>query len=623
MAFIKLICPNCNGQIQHKNEKMFKCPFCETELLLKENNVYYVDQSVHHYHGTAPARAAAPARPKPKGSVTIYLLIVFAALFCFLWLANQSGNTSKPGVAYSVRSEPESEVLQFFLKDIFGKVEAAPTEEELASIRYLSADKRDYQWHFTYSFDDPFTNEQAQMLNYTIEDKLLNTQKIEQKDFEAFRGLTMLDLKGEYDISQAQNVSFSHMEGLKGYSAGFNESFSSFSNYFGDPSKLLELTTQIRSNAELNMLLKFSNLRSLAITYVGEDVTDFHLLQQLPLRSLSIGTVDDLKWVSSFNSLESLAIMSSEATDFSSLFALSGLRELTFDGVPNLKSIDFVKNMPNLNSLDMTRVDIVSLEALRDKASLTTLRLSSVGSLESLDAINSLTSLSQLFISGYYENVPALKLPLVREAELPGAFVSAFQGPAVQSLTLHLGSGGGDGTELTKFPKLTELSLVGSGSMVQVEALNQLPALRTIHASETSFYEDTYALFQLKNVTALSCLKCTFSMQDDKPFKNDTLEHLTIDASYYLVNNENVQNLDRVTPYLAGLTGLRSFTLQDSSIQSLDFTSGFQKLEVLHVENNAIASVDPLVSLANLKRVYLTGNPVQNKTVLGSERLVY
>lgn len=623
MAFIKLICPNCNGQIEHKNEKMFKCPFCETELLLKENNVYYVDQSVHHYHGTAPARAAAPARPKPKGSVTIYLLIVFAALFCFLWLANQSGNTSKPGVAYSVRSEPESEVLQFFLKDIFGKVEAAPTEEELASIRYLSADKRDYQWHFTYSFDDPFTNEQAQILNYTIEDKLLNTQKIEQKDFEAFRGLTMLDLKGEYDISQAQNVSFSHMEGLKGYSAGFNESFSSFSNYFGDPSKLLELTTQIRSNAELNMLLKFSNLRSLAITYVGEDVTDFHLLQQLPLRSLSIGTVDDLKWVSSLNSLESLAIMSSEATDFSSLFALSGLRELTFDGVPNLKSIDFVKNMPNLNSLDMNRVDIVSLEALRDKASLTTLRLSSVGSLESLDAINSLTSLSQLFISGYYENVPALTLPLVRVAELPGAFVSAFQGPAVHSLTLHLGSGGVDGTELTKFPKLTELSLVGSGSMVQVEALNQLPALRTIHASETSFYEDTYALFQLKNVTALSCLKCTFSMQDDKPFKNDTLEHLTIDASYYLVNNESVQNLDRVTPYLAGLTGLRSFTLQDSSIQSLDFTSGFQKLEVLHVENNAIASVDPLVSLANLKRVYLTGNPVQNKTVLGSERLVY
>lgn len=629
MAFIPLICPNCNGQIEHKKERTFKCPFCETELLLKENNVYYVDQSVHHYHGTAPVPTRGPAveSAKPKrmlGILFLFIVVIFGYFaWTTLWNTSQTGNTGLPGAGHVVRMEPESEVLQSFLKDIFGRTNAAPTEEELASIRYLSVGKMDDKWHFSYSFDDPFTNEQAELVDYVVADKLLNTQRIEQKDFEAFRGLTVLELNGEYEISQTSDVNFSHMENLKSYSAGFNESFRAFADYFGDPSKLLELTTQIRSNEELALLLEFPNLRSLSITYVDESVTDFHLLQQLPLRSLAIETVDNLNWLSSLHSLESLTIMYSEATDFSSLFTLSGLRELAFEAVPNLKSIDFMKNMPNLHRLDIARADVVSLEALRDKASLTKLRLASLNSLDSVEVVNSLTSLSELSISSYYGTVPSLSLPLVRQAELPGAFVSTFEGPAVQSLTIRLGSAGINGTELAKFPKLTQLSLIDSGSMDQVEALNQLPALRSINARETSFYDDTHALFQLQNVTTLSCSECMFSMHGEETFINDTLEHLTINDSYYRVNNENVQNLDRVTPYLAGMTALRSFTLQDESIQNLEFMEGWQKLEVLHVENNAIANLDPLIPLPNLKRVYLTGNPVENKTVLGNDRLVY
>jgi len=39
VEFIKLTCPNCNGKIEYKDEQIFKCPYCETELLLMENNV--------------------------------------------------------------------------------------------------------------------------------------------------------------------------------------------------------------------------------------------------------------------------------------------------------------------------------------------------------------------------------------------------------------------------------------------------------------------------------------------------------------------------------------------------------------------------------------------------------
>ena len=52
MAFIPLNCPNCNGRIEYKEGEILKCPYCETELLLKQNHVYYVDQTINHYHGT-------------------------------------------------------------------------------------------------------------------------------------------------------------------------------------------------------------------------------------------------------------------------------------------------------------------------------------------------------------------------------------------------------------------------------------------------------------------------------------------------------------------------------------------------------------------------------------------
>ena len=54
-----------------------------------------------------------------------------------------------------------------------------PTEEEIATIRYLSVYRDNDQWHIGYSFDDPFTNEQTKISNYVITDKLLNTQRIE------------------------------------------------------------------------------------------------------------------------------------------------------------------------------------------------------------------------------------------------------------------------------------------------------------------------------------------------------------------------------------------------------------------------------------------------------------
>ncbi|MFE1630361.1 leucine-rich repeat domain-containing protein [Brevibacillus reuszeri] len=623
MEFIKLSCPNCQGDVEYKEgKKKIKCLYCGTELLLKENNVYYVDQTINNYYGTAPAQA----RPKSNAKLLLLPLIIICVLAGFFFLANNQTEYSIQNEV-PVRTMPESEVLLFFLRDIFDKGAAMPTEEEIATIRYLSAYRENDQWHIGYSFDDPFTNEQTKISNYVITDKLLNTQRIEQKDFEAFSGLSVLKLMNEYYISKSDRISFRHLQGLKSYTGGFNESFSSFAHYFGDKANIVELSTQIRSNEEMALLLQFPNLESLEISYVDESVTDFHILNQLSsLKSLSLTMVNDLKWLSSLTGLTSLTIDNSDATDFSSFYALSQLQKLKLTLVRNLKTLDFVQNMPNLQSLDLENIGITNVEPLRNKPSLTKLRLDSLYQVDSVEVVNSLPSLTELSIPGFGGTVSPITAPNLKQAELKDSFLPKLQAPALKSLTIYIrGSIDNlDGAELVKFPQLEQLSVMEHGEFVGIRSLNRLPNLKTLNLDETSFYSETSALFDLQHVKTLNCNKCSFQLNSDKPFANHTLEHLMLNKpSFRIGNGDWLHETDKLMPYFTDFTALRSFTMQDTSLGYLSFMKNWQQIEELHLENNAISNIEPLLKLPNLKKLYILGNQVQNKSVLGNGVLIY
>lgn len=625
MAFIPLNCPNCNGRIEYKEDEVLKCPYCETELLLKQNHVYYVDQTINHYHGTVPE-----ATPKLSVSVSIplrlllvLLLVISGAIGTYFYYSNSS-TYSKTEANLPVRKMPESEVLLSFLRDIFDKGSALPTEEELARLRYLTVEHSENdQWTFTYSLSDPFSDEQAEKITYVTQDKKLNGQEINQRDFEAFTGLTALDLTNTYEIAQTDQTTLAHMSGLKSYGGAFNESFSTFSGYFGDKTKITELSTQLRSNQELAMLLEFPNLSSLSITYVDESVTDFFLLNKLPLKSLSLTFVDELGWLSSMTGLSSLSIHYSETTDLQPLYALTQLQELQLSFLTNVKSIDFVQNMPALQTLDLENVNFSSLEPLADKASITTLRLASLSQLSSVKVINSLPSLRELTLSGYYEKAEALTLPNVGRVEIPSSFLTGLKAPATTSLTLRGGSGELNLVALGKFPKLEQLSLWEIDEITRLGALDGLPSLETLNIYDSSLYKESDALFRLKQVKSLMCSECRLNFEQKTAAENSVLEHLTLEQPYFSINNNSVNEVDQMMPYFANMSALRSFTLQDNNLASLEFMSNWQAIEELHLENNAISNIESLSQLPNLQKVYLSGNSVQNKSVLGTDVHVY
>lgn len=170
---------------------------------------------------------------------------------------------------------------------------------------------------------------------------------------------------------------------------------------------------------------------------------------------------------------------------------------------------------------------------------------------------------------------------------------------------------------------MVRISAVGSGGFRNVDALNRLSGLQALEAKETGFYEESYALFQLEHVKTLRRDECRLTLRDQQLPANSTLESLVLNKPYFRVNNEHVSETDPIMPYFSGFTALRSFTLQDSSLQSLEFMKNWQQVEVLHLENNAIMNVKPLVGLPNLKKLYLIGNPVQYKLLLDQGILIY
>ena len=95
------------------------------------------------------------------------------------------------------------------------------------------------------------------------------------------------------------------------------------------------------------------------------------------------------------------------------------------------------------------------------------------------------------------------------------------------------------------------------------------------------------------------------------------------DVTSRIGNGDWVQDVEKVIPYFVDFSALRSFTLQDSSLQSLNIMKNWQQIEVLHLENNAISNVEPLVNLPNLKKLYILGNQVQNKSVLDKGIEIY
>jgi hypothetical protein len=268
-----------------------------------------------------------------------------------------------------------------------------------------------------------------------------------------------------------------------------------------------------------------------------------------------------------------------------------------------LTSIDGLKDLTALQTLNLTRTDVENIEPLRGLKALRTLILieTQVGNLE---FVKNLTALQALDLSRtHVESIEPLKgLPALRTLILSGLTVANLEMlkglTALQSVDL----GYTNVKNLEMLKGLTGLqSLDLTETLVEnFEPLKGLTALRTLILWRTS----VESLEPLKGLTRLQRLQLReTNVESLEPLKGLTgLQWLDLGAT-------KIENLEP----LKGLTGLQVLDLSNGNIENLEPLKGLTALWSLSVVHTRVQNLEPLEDLPALRKLYIGEVPKEER----------
>lgn len=145
--------------------------------------------------------------------------------------------------------------------------------------------------------------------------------------------------------------------------------------------------------------------------------------------------------------------------------------------------------------------------------------------------------------------------------------------------------------DLAYLPNLTKLEANGL-EIADLSFLSSLLKLETLNLSGSSFPVEGMPI-----IAALPALK-TLSLADCNLSTIDYLENAAALTELDLSNN-TIRNLD----VLKTVPALKKLYLQHNAVNTLDAVSALENLEVLNVSFNAVTSLEPLESCCNLKEL--------------------
>lgn len=265
----------------------------------------------------------------------------------------------------------------------------------------------------------------------------------------------------------------------------------------------------------------------------GQDLTDFSFLssfENLKVLNLESSGITDLSPLVSLTSLEELDIRHNAIDSFAPLTNLRSLNTLGVDSEDI--SLDWISNLPNLTSLNLSCSEIPDLTLL--------------SSLDHLAAID----FGLMTCDGFPDTTPLAGLPNLSEIRIQvlGLTVENFDFSSLSALSglssLQIttldpkwGRGDFDLSLLSGFSNLTDLKLYGQ-SITDLSALTELTALTTLDLSG-NLITDLSPLASLTNLTQLDLSENNIS--DVSPLANlKALKELDISSN----NLEDISALD-------------------------------------------------------------------------------
>ena len=679
MKIISMKCPQCQGNLDIKEEQMGKfttCPYCGTKFLLEEEKPN-INQTINikelHIGDTGRSpdynRKTVPSSALPLTFIFCILGAVLIILVPQIMKTTSSRNiysdtvstaeeTSSSPFVVPYRTKPESKAVIDFVETVFKKPLSEIKKADYESIKYLKVDREavpitsekndSTPWIFTYA---------KKTANYGAPDKpiklkIAGTKNIIEDDFQVFTELETLDFSNEGDIVPASDsydtTDFKNLKKLHYYTGTSSEYVThmpalNVGNIYG-------LGTTILYNIEQNLtaLKTYKNLKVLNFTSLkkGDAIKDLSFLSSFPnVEMLSLGFSEkdtwDLAGITSLTKLKSLSINGYNTTfeHFNVFSGIPQIESLTFKDVKDLKTLDFVKNMPYLKSLSIDSCPVVKLNGLKNCISLTSLTLDSCGDLTDVSALATLKSLKKLSISAiwnYNITFPNLsKLTALSDVDIRARDLSIIAGmSSIKRLAIEdVGNESYSFRPLAGMKNLEELTLYDYDWLIKpdmAQYLSKLPKLRTINFGYGSIahYGDYTDVFSLPQVTKI----VSFSPKSDgsginyiilsvKSLKdNKVLKELDLSGTEIYNNDVDKGSTDKFGVYankfLSHFPNLKKLNLSDTYIDNLDFVDKMPSLEELDISKNYVTDISKLLKLKKLKKLTCDTDMIVNLDLL-------
>ena len=679
MKIISMKCPQCQGNLDIKEEQMGKfttCPYCGTKFLLEEEKPN-INQTINikelHIGDTGRSpdynRKTVPSSALPLTFIFCILGAVLIILVPQIMKTTSSRNiysdtvstaeeTSSSPFVVPYRTKPESKAVIDFVETVFKKPLSEIKKADYESIKYLKVDREavpitsekndSTPWIFTYA---------KKTADYGAPDKpvklkIAGTKNITEEDFQVFTELETLDFSNEGDIVPAgdsyDTTDFKNLKKLHYYTGTSSEYLThmpalNVSNIYG-----LGTTSLYDIEKNLAALKTYKNLKVLNFTSLkkGDAIKDLSFLSSFPnVEILSLGFSEkdtwDLAGITSLTKLKSLSINGYDTTfeHFNVFSGIPQIESLAFKNVKDLKTLDFVKNMPYLKSLSIDSCPVIKLNGLKNCISLTSLTLDSCGDLTDVSALATLKSLKKLSISGiwnYNITFPNLsKLTALSDVDIRARDLSIISGmSSIKRLEIEdIGNESYSFKPVAGMNNLEELTLYDYDWLIKpdmAQYLAKLPKLRTINFGYGSIahfgdYTDVFSLPQVTKIVSFSPKSdgsgINYIILSVKSLKdNKVLKELDLSGTEIYNNDVDKGSTDKFGVYankfLSHFPNLKKLNLSDTYIDNLDFVDKMPSLEELDISKNYVTDISKLLKLKKLKKLTCDTDMIVNLDLL-------
>ena len=658
MKITKIQCPNCNGQLsvpEGMKEGFVQCKFCNTKVYLEPHkpditqnitikNVNYNKERT----ATNNVRGKYLLQSCAVGTVVVVMSIL---LFVLLRTVFSPSGIELPTDQY--RSTVQDPVVISFVEKAFSKNLSQVTGEDYSSLKFLSISKDIAEENWCFSYAEKLDEEGNPMEEKTL--YFSATESIPRQEIQPFTGLENLALGKDldFDSDSQDNQDLKNLKELKYFSAiGSNsESFRELLLSLANPEQMLGLSgiylrddivpysiSSDKTKDITDIFTPFSSLKSLSIRVDSDYEGGLLFLRHFPnLENLSLYTSADLAPLATLSNCKTLSLSGPSDTPLENISVLSGMPQienLRLSHVMSVKDLNFTQNMPNLKSLELESVPILSLDGLANHPSLNTLSIDDCYELTDGKAIAGLSALQSLHLGGRGHGcyIPDLQnLTALEDVFCGSSDLKHFAHmPSIKSLYCVLNGWNISAESLRGMNSLNTLVVSGSLDYISSDWENVLAGLpnlekMSILGESLDLLKDYHGLFSGIKVKELIFdenligppetpdISLSLSKMED----NNATETLILTQAELKNLDDNSDNFTvNAKVFLSHFKAIKKLGLRGNKLENLDCLEGLTALEELDISDNYITDISALRNLPNLKKVKLSGNSIVNPELL-------